>query len=181
MLIYDITQDLAACRVYPGDPHPKMTRLKSFEQGDQSTVTQLSMQVHAGTHIDAPIHRVRGGKGINELSLAACIGPCEVIDYAHKDALRESEAKRILLKNCQEIDEETARILVEKQVVFAAVEGPSVGNRAVHSILLENEVVVLEGAVLQNVPEGTYKLYAPPIVLGNSDGAPCRAVLIKDE
>ena len=181
MLIYDITQDLAVCNVYPGDPHPQITRLKSFEQGDRSTVTQLSMQVHAGTHIDAPIHRVRGGKGIGELPLEACIGPCEVTDYADKAALQNSAAKRILLKNCQEIDEETACLLVEKQVVFAAVEGPSVGNRAVHSILLENEVVVLEGAVLQNVPEGTYMLYAPPIVLGSSDGAPCRAVLIKEE
>ena len=179
-MIYDITQEVFSGRVYPGDPQPQFTRVKDYAMGAQSRVTQLTMQVHAGTHIDAPVHRVQGGKGIDRIPLEKCIGACEVIDFAHREKLQNSESKRVLFKNCEEIDEETALLLVEKQVVFVAAEGPSIGNRAVHRILLENEVAVLEGAVLSGVPEGVYTLYAPPVLLGDCDGAPCRAVLIRE-
>lgn len=178
-MIYDITQEVFAGRVYPGDPRPRFTRLKSFEAGDQSTVTEITMQVHAATHIDAPIHRIAGGKGAAELELEKCIGPCEVIAYTDRARLMETTAKRVLFIGCEEIDEETAQILVEKGVFFVGVQGQSVGNRAVHKALLEHEIVVLEGAALEKVPVGEYQLYAPPVPLGGCDGAPCRAVLIK--
>lgn len=178
-MIYDITQEMFGARVYPGDPQPQFVRLKSFEAGDQSTVTQITLQVHAGTHMDAPIHRERGGKGVDELALEKCIGEAEVIDYGNKAHLEATDAKRILLKNCEAMDEETALLLVRKGVLFVAAQGPSIGNRAVHHTLLQAEIVVLEGAVLEHVPEGQYMLYAPPILLGGCDGAPVRAVLIK--
>ena len=178
-MIYDISQEVFAGRVYPGDPRPRFTRLKSFDSGDQSTVTEITMQVHAATHIDAPIHRIKGGLGAAEIALEKCIGPCEVVDYFDRARLKETAAKRILFVGCEEIDEETAQILVEKGVFFVGVQGQSVGNRAVHKALLENEVVVLEGAALESVPAGEYQLYAPPVPLGGCDGAPCRAVLIK--
>jgi len=178
-MIYDITQEVFAGRVYPGDPRPRFTRLKSFAAGDQSTVTEITMQVHAATHIDAPIHRVQGGVGAAEIALEKCIGPCEVIDYHDRARLLETDARRILFIHCEDIDEETAQLLVEKGVFFVGVQGQSVGNRAVHRTLLENEVAVLEGAALDDVPAGEYQLYAPPVPLGGCDGAPCRAVLIK--
>lgn len=180
-MIYDITQEYFSGKVYPGDPRPRATRLKSFEAGNQSTVTEVTMQVHAATHIDAPIHRVQGGIGAAELALEKCIGPCEVIAYADCERLQKTDAKRILLKNCEEMDEETALLLVKKGIFFVGVQGQSVGNRAVHRLLLENEIVVLEGAVLDTVPAGEYMLFAPPVPFGGCDGAPCRAVLITKE
>ena len=72
---------------------------------------------------------------------------------------------------------QTAQMLVDRGVWLVAVEGQSVGDRAVHRILLENEVVVLEGAVLAHVPVGKYELFAAPVPFGGCDGAPCRAVL----
>lgn len=175
-MIYDITQEVFSGRVYPGDKRPEFTRLKDFAAGDESTVTQLTMQVHAATHIDAPVHRVRGGKGIDELPLEKCIGPCEVI--WEKERLLHTAAKRILIGYGEEIDEETARLLAGKGVLFVGVQGQSVGSRAVHRLLLENEIVVLEGAVLSHVPQGEYMLFAAPVPLRGCDGAPCRAVLL---
>ena len=179
-MIYDITQEYFSGSVYPGDPHPVFRRIKSFESGDPSTVTEVTAQLHAATHIDAPIHRVRGGKGISDIPLSKCIGPCEVIDGEDLTQLQKSVHKRILFKNCSEICEETAHLLIEKGVFFVAAEGPSIGNRTVHRILLENEVVILEGAALSHVPAGVYTLYAPPIPLKDCDGAPCRAVLMAE-
>lgn len=173
-MMYDITQEYFSGRVYPGDPRPVCKRLKSFDAGDLSTVSEVTMQVHAATHIDAPIHRVRGGKGIAELPLSKCVGDCAVLEDA--EALAQTNAARVLIK-CGQIDAETARLAVQKGVQFLGVEGQSVGDRAVHSILLENEVVVLEGAVLSHVPAGEYFLFAAPVPFGGCDGAPCRAVL----
>lgn len=177
-MIYDITQEVFSARVYPGDPQPAFRRVKDFAAGDQSTVTEITLQVHAGTHLDAPIHRVCGGKGMDEVPLEKCIGDAVVIDWQQGLSPENLAAPRVLFKNCDCIDEDTARRLVAEQVLFVGVEGQSVGDRAVHRILLENEVAVLEGANLQHVPAGAYMLYAPPMLLGGCDGAPVRAVLV---
>ena len=179
-MIYDITQEYFSGQVYPGDPRPAFRRLKSFDAGDQSTVTEITAQLHAATHIDAPVHRIRGGKGISEIPLDKCIGPCEVIDGENLSLVKKSGQKRVLFKNCAAISEDTARLLVEKGVFFVGAEGPSIGDGTVHRILLENEVVILEGAALKNVPAGVYMLYAPPVPMAGCDGAPCRAVFISE-
>lgn len=177
-MIYDITQEVFSARVYPGDPRPVFRRLKDFAQGDQSTVTEITLQVHTGTHLDAPVHRIKGGKGMDEVPLDKCIGDAAVMDWADRAQLKNAVPPRVLFKNCDMIDEETARLLVQKQVLFVGVEGQSVGDRAVHRILLENEVAVLEGANLQHVPAGEYTLFAAPMLLSGCDGAPVRAVLV---
>ena len=47
-----------------------------------------------------------------------------------------------------------------------------------HEILLEREVVLLEGLNLAEVPEGLYGLYCLPINLAGCEGAPARAILV---
>ncbi len=180
MKIYDITQEIFSGKVYPGDMKPTYKRVHSFDEGGSSNATEFSMNAHNATHIDAPFHRIRDGRPIELLSLEACIGDCEVIEYQKKEKIKTSHSKRILLKDCKRINAEEARLLVDKGVIFLGVEGQSVGDREVHKILLEAEIVVLEGAVLSGVPVGSYTIYSPPIKLGGCDGAPCRALLISE-
>ena len=56
--------------------------------------------------------------------------------------------------------------------------GPENAPMQVHLILLRREIALLEGIVLQGIPEGQYFLSAAPLNLGGADGAPCRAYLI---
>lgn len=49
-----------------------------------------------------------------------------------------------------------------------------------HHILLEKEIIVVEGLDLWNVPAGEYTLICLPVKIKNSDGAPCRAILVKE-
>ena len=60
-MIMDITQELFSCHVYPGDPHPEMTRLQRIENGDVCNLTAFSMCAHTGTHVDAPFHFLQNG------------------------------------------------------------------------------------------------------------------------
>lgn len=49
-----------------------------------------------------------------------------------------------------------------------------------HKAVARHDLSVLEGLVLQSVPEGLYTLVALPLKLAEADAAPVRAVLIRD-
>ena len=195
MKIYDISQELFSCVVFPGDPAPRLDVLSSMEEGALYNLTALSLCAHNGTHIDAPYHFIQDGKTVEQLSLEKLVGWAYV---THESGILTAEdADRILAKAKEAHPESYKRILIggkatvseEAASVFAAAGIDLVGNESqtvgpedapmqVHLTLLGAEVVLLEGIRLSGVPEGVYLLSAAPISLGGSDGAPCRAILI---
>ena len=192
-MIYDITQELFSCTVYPGDPAPTRTVLADMGKGDVINLTAFSMCAHNGTHLDAPAHFIKDGKTIDELDPAAYLGDCFVArhegDVTASDAaaiLRKAASvnanQRILIACRATVTEAAARIFAEAGIKLLGNEsqtvGPETAPMAVHLILLGADVVLLEGVVLTNVPEGKYFLTAAPINLGGCEGAPCRAMLV---
>ena len=197
MKIYDISQEVFTCRVFPGDPAPKRKVLCSMEKGDLCNLTEFSMCAHNGTHIDAPFHFMKDGKTVNEMSLEAFIGMAYLAEHhgvvSDDDALRIMEkakaqnreaAKRILIKGDAEVSLEAAKVFAASEILLLGNESQTVGPEnapmAVHHTLLSAEVVLLEGIRLAEVPEGVYFLNAAPLNLSGADGSPCRAVLIAD-
>ena len=91
--------------------------------------------------------------------------------------------KRILVKGNAVVTEEAAKVYVENNLLLYGNESQTVGPEdapmSVHLIMLGAQIVLLEGIRLQDVEEGIYLLNAAPINLGGSDGAPCRAILLK--
>ena len=195
MKIYDISQELFAAQVYPGDPAPEKSRLSSMESGALYNLTALSMCAHNGTHIDAPFHFINDGKTVDELPLEAFVGKAYVAEHhgtvSGEDAERMIEnakdldpdsAKRILIKGDVEVSLDAAKIFVASGILLLGNESQTVGPKdapmAVHLALLSAEVVLLEGIRLSAVPAGVYILNAAPLNLSGSDGSPCRAILI---
>ena len=74
MKIYDISQEVFSCRIYPGDPAPAKTALSSMGNGDLYNLTAFSMCAHNGTHVDAPRHFLKNGKAVDAIALEACVG-----------------------------------------------------------------------------------------------------------
>jgi len=188
MEIYDITQELFSGRVFPGDVAPSYKRDLAISKGDTCNLTFLQMGAHNATHLDAPYHFYDDGKTIEQIDLSKCIGPCTVLDisdYTMEDMKKALETcnKRLLIKGDTVVTLEIAKLLNRYKIELVGVEGQSVGPvdspMPVHLELLGAEVVLLEGLVLSQVTEGDYYLFAAPIKLGGSDGAPCRAVLLK--
>ena len=68
MKIYDISQDVFGCRVFPGDPAPEKKTLSSMEKGGVYYLSAFRMCAHNGTHIDAPFHFIRDGKTVDAAS-----------------------------------------------------------------------------------------------------------------
>lgn len=175
----DITQELFSGRVYPGDTPPSFSRASDMAKGDECTVTDLSMCAHNGTHVDAPAHFIAGGKAADALGLSRFYGPCAVraLPGGLAGALAGVGAPRLLIKGPFALREEDARALAAR-FVLVGCEAQSIGDAAVHRILLGAEVAVLEGLDLSAAPEGEYTLCAFPLKLGGADGAPVRAVLL---
>ena len=195
MKIYDISQEIFSCRVYPGDPTPEKRVLCSMEKGDLYNLTEFSMCAHNGTHIDAPFHFIKDGKTVDAICLEAFIGLAYVAEHrgivSDDDAAEimkkandenTEAAKRILIKGVAEVSSEAAKVFADAGILLLGNESQTVGPEsapmAVHHILLDANVVLLEGIRLAEVSEGVYFLNAAPLNLSGADGSPCRAVLI---
>lgn len=97
--------------LYPGTPAPEFSSFKSIERGDSANSTNVSINVHSGTHIDLPLHFCVNGASLSdffegeyELYPAYCIEiekdgylPLEPNDFAEtEEEIRDARA--ILVK-----------------------------------------------------------------------------------
>ena len=198
MKIYDISQEVFGCQVYPDDPLPEKKILKSMEKGEVYNLTAFDMCAHNGTHIDAPFHFIKDGKTVDEICLEAVVGMAYVAEHngivTADDAAEILEkakrknidsAKRILIKGDVEVSLAAAKVFATSNILLLGNEfqtiGPQNAPMAVHLVLLSANVILLEGIRLSEVPEGVYFLNAAPLNLSGADGSPCRAVLIDFE
>jgi arylformamidase len=207
MEIYDITVPIrSSMPVYEGDPGVKIEAWSAFAKGDSSNVSMLSFGAHTGTHVDAPAHFVEGARRIDALSLEVLIGPARVLRVP--DDLNEidpefinlcdlSGVERVLFhtrnstfwnegfrKDFTHLLPEAAQLLVDRGIKLVGTDYLSIekfhsGHHRTHLTLLSNNVVIVEGLNLSEVPEGDYELICLPIKIaeGAGDGAPARAVL----
>ena len=193
MKIYDISQEVFSCAVYPGDPKPEKQTLCATAAGDLYNLTALSMCAHNGTHIDAPFHFLPDGHTVDQLDLRIFVGDCFVARHfgdvtagdAEKILKKANGAERILIAGDITVNADAAEVFARSHIKLLGNEGQTVGPEAapmqVHLILLSSGIALLEGIVLKDIPEGHYFLSAAPLNLAGSDGAPCRAYLIGKE
>ena len=190
MKLYDISQEVFSCKVYPGDSRPEKHTLYSTEAGDLYNLTALAMCAHNGTHVDAPFHFLPKGRTVDQMDLSCFVGDCFVAraegDLSAEDAdtilQKANGAGRILIAGTATVTAEAAAVFAAGKIRLLGCEGQTIGPEEapmqVHLILLRQEIALLEGILLKGIPEGRYFLSAAPLNLGGSDGAPCRAYLI---
>ena len=207
MKIYDITVPIRSTMpVYEGDPGVKVEAWSAFAKGDSSNVSVLNFGAHTGTHVDAPAHFIEGARKIDALSLEVLIGPARVIRVA--DDLKEISPEFLENCNLSGIERlifhtrnselwndsfrsdythllpEAAQHLVDRGIKLVGTDYLSIekfhsGHHKTHLTLLSNNIVIVEGLNLSDVPDGDYELICLPLKIadGSGDGAPARAVL----
>ena len=192
MKLYDISQEVFSCQVFPGDPAPELRRVRSMESGSPYNLSAFAMCAHNGTHVDAPAHFLADGATVEQIPLERFTGWAWVHEHrgevtgedaaAILRAARNAGAERILIKGDAVVSLEAARVFAEGGILLLGNEsqtvGPEDGPMAVHLVLLGAGVVLLEGIRLGEVPQGRYLLNAAPLNLGGAEGAPCRAWLL---
>ena len=206
MKIIDISQQICEeMTVYPGDPNFRSHLVCGFKQGDICEVSELTIGSHCGTHVDAPLHMIPGGKTIEKMDLDCFIGPCRVITLPTAVVTEKmlmdyhiSKGERILLRtdpkaaytpkngefNPAVLSVRAAQYLAETGVKLVGIDSPTVENMEIcdgeiHRALLSGGVAILEGLLLEKADREEYFLSALPLSLAGENGAPCRAVLIE--
>ena len=194
MKIYDISQELLSCKVFPGDPEPKKNTLLKIKDGAVCNLTAIEMCAHNGTHIDAPYHFIDNGLHIDELPLDKLVGYAVVVEHRGDITGADAEAfldktknynknvNKILIKGNATVTYDAAKVFANANIDLIGNESQTVGPedapREVHLTLLGAGVILLEGIRLLHVPEGIYLLDAAPINISGGDGSPCRAILM---
>ena len=206
MRIIDVSIGLSSeTTVWPGSPAFTRSALQTLEQ-DGVNVSTIGLDVHSGTHVDAPLHHVRAGPAVDELPLDAMIGPVLVVELPDVPVIDEhvleasvaGKPKRVLLKTSNAgrwsgtepfskdfvaLDEGAARWIAEHRIVLVGIDYLSIqhsdATNDVHRILLEAGVVVVEGIRLTGVAPGSYDLVCLPLLIEGAEGSPARVVLIE--
>ena len=208
MLILDVSVPVSpGLPTWPGDPKISLTRASAISRGDAANVSRLDAGVHTGTHVDAPVHFVEGGTGIDSIPIETLVGPCLVVEAdppgleLRPEDLPTTPHLRILFKTRNSrrwaageesfdtefvaVGVELAARLVSEGKILVGVDYLSVESyhapfaHPVHHALLEARVVVVEGLDLSRAEPGEYDLYCLPLKLVGSDGAPARTVLVR--
>ena len=141
MRIYDISQEVLSSKVYPGDPSPEMTDLLRISRGDVCNLSSFSMCAHNGTHIDAPLHFIEDGAGIDELPLDSTVGYAYVAEHygilsaadadfiirKAKTSAYPMSVSRILIKGDATVSADAAKTFAENGVLLVGNESQTVG------------------------------------------------------
>lgn len=203
--IYDISLP-----VYPGMPvyknkpekQPEFQVVSDFATGSAHE-TRVHLDVHTGTHVDAPLHMLPDGATTESLTLERLVRTCKVIDLTHVEGaitaqhLLEcgdiSRGDFLLLKTRNSNDtvfnpefvylaEDGARVLADAGVVGVGIDALGIERNQpghpTHKALFAEGVVIVEGLNLSQVPAGAYLLIAAPLKLIGLDAAPARVLLM---
>jgi arylformamidase len=202
-MLYDLSPTIRPeTPVWPGDT-PFQSRLTwSIADGASVNLSAVTTTPHLGSHADAPFHTEARGEGMAGMRLEPYLGLCRVvrvppqplIEPRHVDGIDLANPGRILFKSESVRDRrsfperftalspELAALLGERGAVLVGMDTPSVDpfdskTLDAHHALFRGGVAILEGLVLDGVPEGIYELIALPLRLAGLDASPVRAVL----
>ncbi|MEO5970450.1 MAG: cyclase family protein [Bdellovibrionia bacterium] len=200
----EISQSLA---VWPGDEKYRRLVNIDFKDGGNLLLSSIQTTVHLGAHTDAPNHYDPEGEGIGERKLDYYLGPCQVITALKPRGSRilpedlgpvKILAQRVLIKtksfpdpnqwnaDFNSLSAELIEYLAERGVILVGIDTPSIDlfdDKLLlsHKAVYARDLAILEGVILDEVPDGTYTLVALPLRLKDADASPVRAILLKND
>ncbi|MBB6214433.1 arylformamidase [Anaerosolibacter carboniphilus] len=205
MKIYDISMDIYEdMTVYKNklEKKPKIVVTQDHTTGSSYT-SYITMEMHTGTHIDAPLHMIDGGETMELYAVENFVRKCKVLDLTDaedtitKELLQRKSIEKgdfVLLKTKNSFTEafdfqfvylEKSGASYLKEIGIAGVGIDALGierdqsDHETHKILLSQGISIMEGLRLKGVEEGEYILCAPPLKIRNVEAAPTRAILIE--
>lgn len=202
MKIFDVSLPIfEGMPVYKNKPE-KQPEFKTA-QNAHVTETRISMDVHTGTHVDAPLHMVPGGDTIETLPIEKLVRKAKVIDltgstgFISAEDLADKGIQKddfVLFKTKNSWDTEfnfefiyvnsdAAKVLAEIGIAGVGIDALGVEraqeNHPTHKQLFQNNIIIIEGLQLKEVPEGEYLMVAAPLKIRGLDASPARIVLIE--
>ena len=191
MKLYDISREISPnMTFYSPDDEMKVNEVMQLKNGDMCNLTRYEFSGHMGTHIDTPLHFIDGGTSCDNIDLQHFYGKAKVIQSIKTNVSKEDlihtdiQAGDIILLNTggKVLTADAATYLAEMKIKTVGIDSLSVDEYGsedfpVHSILLKNDIAIIEGLDLDKVPQGIYDISALPLKFKNGNGSPIRAIL----
>ncbi|MBO1581687.1 cyclase family protein [Bacillus sp. XF8] len=203
MKIYDITAPIfEGMTVYKNKPEkqPQFSRTTNAHV----TESRITLDVHTGTHIDAPLHMINEGATFESIPLEKLVGPIKVFDLtAVENGITKTDLQQldiqendfILFKTRNSfedefnyefifLNEDGANYLAERKIRGVGIDALGVERsqpgHPTHKALFGANIIVIEGLRLKDVPADQYFMVAAPLKLVGTDASPARVLLFKD-
>lgn len=202
-MLYDLSPTIRPeTPVWPGDTPFGSRLMLATADGAPVNLSAITTTPHVGSHVDSPFHVDGRGEGIGDLSLEPFLGTCRVLkvppvhllEPRHVEGIDLESPRRLLFRTeslgdrrtfaerFSALSPELAALLAERGLLLVGLDTPSVdpfesAALEAHHALVRGGVAILEGLVLDGVPEGIYELIALPLKLAGLDASPVRAVL----
>lgn len=202
MKFYDVTAE-----VYEGMPvyknkEEKQPKFQTVTNG-HVTETRLSLDLHTGTHVDAPLHMMNDGETMETIPLERLVRPVKLFDLTHvNDGITKEDIADlpidkgdfILFKTSNSFDEafnfefiyvkeDAARYLAEKGIDGVGIDSLGIERaqegHPTHRTLFQNDIIVMEGLRLKDVEAGQYFMVAAPLKVIGTDASPARVLLFE--
>ena len=205
MKIYDVSMSVHEKMAVYNNSSAKRPIIKVTDDFSNSThfESRIDMNMHTGTHIDAPLHMIEGAQTIDSVNLSRLITKCKVLDFTKindkisKINLMEKKTNKgefILFKTKNSMTEDFDKSFIYldqsgaeflKDVGISGVATDALGieraqpEHETHKILFAAGIIIIEGLRLKDVEEGEYMMYALPLKILGVEAAPARVILIK--
>lgn len=179
------------------------TEVSNKKNGDFATANEVTLNVHFGTHIDAPLHHIINGSTVDQIPLGRMNGQCRVLNFQKTHTITgkmlESkdikEGEIILLKtdnskiirhgkfdkNYCALDLSAATYLAQMKISLIGIDYLSIqkfdDGPETHEVLLNEDIVILESIDLSDIAAGNYSIICLPMALTDLEAAPCRVLL----
>ncbi len=173
---------------------------------DHVMESHLSLNVHSGTHVDAPAHFLPQGRTIDELPLDSLCGFATVLDLTRvndviepedivehtikKDAIILLKTKNSFLSPTASFHDQfvylsagAAHYLSKQKIKAIGIDYLGIERNQptheTHTIFMQQQIPIIEGLRLAHVAAGNYFFIAFPLHCIGLDAAPARAVLFE--
>ncbi|MEX1375859.1 MAG: cyclase family protein [Eubacteriales bacterium] len=210
MKIHDISMLIEPeMMVYKDIPakKPKFTNSANHNESEYHE-TKVELDIHCGTHIDMPLHMIKNGKTMDTFDYRRLITNCKVFDltkidkkYISADDINELKIQKddfVIFKTKNSyydkskgfdnefvfVDKSAAKFLKDKKINGVGIDALGIersqAGHPTHKLLLEDDIIIMEGLELKDISEGEYKLIALPIKIKGTEGSWVRAALIEE-
>ena len=206
--MYDISMTIQKdMLVYKGkdEIRPRLSTVRDFSQGDAHE-SELQMNVHTGTHVDAPLHMLQDGENANLFFAENPFYQAQLLDLSKVDEkitaaelkefdIEENSFLILKTKNSEPgflektpekfiyLAESGAEYLAEQKIKGVGIDTNGIeraqSEHPTHKKLLSEKIMILEGLRLNNIPAGNYILLLSLLKIADSDGLPGRAYLFE--
>jgi arylformamidase len=207
MKIYDISMTIApGMTVYKNniDNQPSHNVKRDYSTSN-AYESALTIHLHTGTHMDAPLHMINGGDTIDQTDLTKVVTWCKVLDLtALTDCITQADLSPhsiepgdfVLFKTKNSYSEQFndsfiyleksgAQYLAAKGICGVGIDSLGIErsqpNHETHIALLGSSIPILEGLRLAHIKAGRYFLLAVPLNIAGAEAAPVRALLLEND